>query len=66
MSYFLQRGADFARCEINEGDTSISISITEPGGAERTDAFSTSDEAAVASDSGGVEQRGLVGPHGRD
>lgn len=69
MFYFFQRGTDFVRFEISGDDRSgYTITITEPGGAERTETFSTSDAAHARWLE--VQERfkseGWWGPHGRD
>ncbi len=69
MFYFFQRGADFVRCEVSGDDQAgYRITITEPGGAERTETFMSSDEAharwLVIQDS--LEGEGWWGPHGRE
>ena len=69
MFYFFQRGTDFVRCEIGGDDASgYRITITEPGGDERTETLPTSEAAHARWLE--IQERfrseGWWGPHGRE
>jgi hypothetical protein len=67
--YFFQRGAEFVRCEINGDDKSgFRVTITEPGGTERSETFATSDAAHARwlEIQESFKNDGWWGPHGRD
>jgi hypothetical protein len=69
MFYFFQRGRDFVRCEIDGDDTSgYRITITEPGGHERTETLESSDAAHARwlQIQDQYQGDGWWGPHGRD
>ena len=69
MFYFFQRGAEFVRCEINGDDESgYRVTITEPGGTERTETFATSDAAHARwlEIQESYRNDGWWGPHGRE
>lgn len=69
MFYFFQRGRDFVRCEI-DGDDKLGyrITITEPGGQERTETLDSSDQAHARwlEIQDQYKGDGWWGPHGRD
>lgn len=46
MFYFFQRGTETVQCEVRSAPDGpgYQIVITEPGGAQRLEAFATSDE----------------------
>ena len=69
MFYFFQRGADFVRCEIAGDERSgYRVTITEPDGQERSEAFATSDEAHARwlQIQEQFKNDGWWGPHGRE
>ena len=69
MFYFFQRGGDFVRCEITGDDASgYRITVTQPGGADQTERFRTSEEAHARwlEIQEQLKGDGWWGPHGRD
>ena len=67
--YFFQRGSEFVRCEIG-GDQKAGyrVIITEPGGEERIEMFTTSAEAHARflEIQEKLQTEGWWGPHGRE
>jgi hypothetical protein len=67
--YFFQRDSEFVRFEISGDQKSgYRITVTEPGGAERTETFESSDQAHARwlEIQERFKSEGWWGPHGRD